>query len=78
MDWKSIKVPAGGKLFKIHNFNYIHKGTNFALEVDEYMDGTFTGHGEQASDQNYFIESVSGKDLGDCLGQLISRIQDRS
>lgn len=78
MEWKSIKLPAGTKLFKIHTFNLIHKGTNFNLEVDEYSDGTFTGHGEQASDQNFFIESVSGKDLAGCLQQLIDRVQNRS
>lgn len=78
MEWKATKLPAGSKLFKVHNFNFILKGVNFNLEVDEFSDGTFTGHGEHSTDQNYFIESVSAKSLSDCLSELISRIQSRA
>jgi hypothetical protein len=78
MEWKSIKLPSGTKLFKAHHFNFIHKGVNFNLEIDEYSDGTFTGHGEHSTDQNYYIESVSAKSMGECLSQLIDRIQNRA
>jgi len=77
MEWKAIKLPAGSKLFQVHNFNFLHNGVNYILEVDEYSDGSFTGHGEHATDKNYVIESVSGRTLKICLDALIKRIQDR-
>lgn len=76
-EWKSLKLAPGGKLFKVHTFNLIHNGINFNLEVDEYNDGTFTGHGEHSTDKNFVIESVSGSDMKACLQALIKRIQSR-
>ena len=75
MDWKKTKVPEGAKLFKVHNFTYMIKGTNFHLEIDEFSDGTFTGHGEHSTDKNTVLESVSGKNIDECLGLLIKSIK---
>jgi hypothetical protein len=77
MNWKSIKVHQGGKLFKVHNFTYMCKGSTFHLEVDEFHDGTCSGHGEHSTDKNSFVESVSGKSVEDCLNQLLDRIGTR-
>jgi hypothetical protein len=77
VDWKQVKVPAGTKLFKAHSFTFMIKGDSWQLEVDEFSDGTFTGHGEHSTDRNSFIESVSGQTLKECLEGLISRIQSR-
>ncbi len=78
MSWKSASLPSGSKLFKVHNFNFLYQGTNFHIEIDEYSDGTFTGHGENATDQSYVIESVSGKTLEECLSALLKKIEGRN
>jgi hypothetical protein len=77
MSWKDIKVHSGGKLFKVHNFTYMVKGSTYLLEVDEFADGTFTGHGEHSSDRNSFVESVSGKSVDECLNLMVTRIGQR-
>jgi hypothetical protein len=77
MSWKDIKVHSGGKLFQVHNFTYMVKGATYLLEIDEFSDGSCTGHGEHSSDRNSFVESVSGKSVEDCLANLISRIGQR-
>lgn len=78
MDWKKTKVPVGSKLFQVHNFTFMHSGKTYSLEIDEYIDGTFAGHGEHSTDKNFFIESVSGKSMNECLSALVSKIQERS
>jgi len=78
MDWKQTQIPAGGKLFKVHNFNFLFKGVNFHLEVDEFSDGSFTAHGEQANDKSNVIESVNGKSIDDCLSSILKKIQGRA
>lgn len=78
MDWKQAKIPSGGKLFKVNNFTFMFKGTNYTIEVDEFSDGTFTAHGEHATDKSSVFEPVSGKSMGDCLSALIAKIQARS
>ena len=78
MEWKNVKVPSGSKLFKAHNFTFMNKGHSWRLAVDEFSDGTFSGHGEHATDRNTFVESVSGRELTDCLNALIERIQNRN
>ena len=75
MNWKKLSIPDGAKLFKIHNFTYMHKGVNFHLEVDEYTDGNFSGHGEHSTDKNTVLESVSGKTMEDCVNALIKSIK---
>ncbi|MEY4630718.1 MAG: hypothetical protein RIQ81_838 [Pseudomonadota bacterium] len=77
MEWKNIKVPPGAKLFKSHTFTFMVKGSTYHLEIDEYSDGSFTGHGEHSADRNTFVESVSGRTLNECLVGLIERIQGR-
>jgi hypothetical protein len=77
MSWKDIKLHSGGKLFKVHNFTYMIKGVTYQLEIDEFIDGTFTGHGEHSTDRNSFVESVSGKSVDDCLTHLVARIGQR-
>ena len=78
MEWKSVSLPGSSKLFKVHNFNFLHNGVNFLLEVDEYSDGSFSGHGEHSTDKNFVIESVSGSTLQECLEELIKRVQNRA
>ena len=77
MDWKKTRIPAGTKLFMVHSFTYMTKGRTFILEVDEFSDGTFTGHGEQSTDRSHVVESVSGKTVSECLEALIKRIDLR-
>ena len=75
MNWKKLSIPDGAKIFKIHNFTYMVKGQNFHLEVDEYADGNFTGHGEHSTDKNTVLESVSGKSLEECVNALVKSIK---
>jgi hypothetical protein len=75
--WRNVKVPSGSKLFRVHNFNFMHKGTNFVLEIDEFSDGSYSGHGEHATDKSSVVESVSGSSLEDCLEKLIKKIESR-
>lgn len=77
MNWKAIKVHSGAKLFKVHNFTYMVKGSTYHLEIDEYQDGSFTGHGEHSTDKNSFVESVTAKTIEDCMEQLLQRIGAR-
>ena len=77
MDWKKAKVPVGCRMFKAHSFTFMHKGVTYHLAVDEYNDGTFTGHGEHSTDKNLVIESVNGTSLPECLESLINKIEKR-
>lgn len=76
-DWKSVKVPSGAKLFKVHNFNLMVKGSHFNIEVDEFQDGTFTAHGEHSTDKNSVFEPVNAKTLEDALSAIVAKIQTR-
>lgn len=75
--WRDINLPAGSKLFRVHSFMFMFKGSTFAIEVDEFADGTFTGHGEHSTDKSNVIEPVSSSSLQDCLQALISKIEAR-
>ncbi len=75
MNWKAVQLPEGSKLFKVHSFTYMRRGVTYLLEVDEFSDGTFTGHGEHSTDKNTVLESVSGKSLEDCVNSLIKSIK---
>jgi len=77
MNWKTIKIPEGSKLFRIHKFTYMHQGVNYLLEINEMGEGKWIGHGEHSTDQNSVIPSVNGASLEDCLNQLISKIDSR-
>lgn len=77
MNWKAIKVHSGAKLFRVHNFTYMVKGTTYNLEIDEYHDGSFTGHGEHSTDKNSFVESVTARSMEECMEQLLQRIGTR-
>ncbi len=77
MEWKNLTLPAGAKLFKMHHFTFIHKGSNYSLEIDEYLDGHFAGYGEHSTDKNFYVESVSGKTLPECLDGLVKKIVGR-
>ncbi len=77
MDWKTLKIPEGSTLFKIHRFNLIHQGVNYVLEINEHGVGNWVGHGEQATDANIVIQSVNGASLEECLNKLIDRIHKR-
>ena len=77
MDWKTLKIPEGSKLFQIHRFNLIHQGVNYVLEINEHGSTNWVGHGEQATDQNIVIQSVNGNSLEECLNKLIDRIHKR-
>lgn len=78
MEWQEVKLPAGAKLFKVHNFAFLEGGTVFQFEVDEFANGTFTGHGEHPTDKSYVLESVSGKSIGECLQLMVSNIRNRN
>lgn len=73
--WKNVKLPVGCKLFKVHHFTFMLSGTIYHFEIDEFSDGTFTGHGEHSTDKSSVIESVNGNSLEECLNALISRIE---
>ena len=75
MDWKKIKLPEGSKLFRVHTFTYMHGGSTFHLEIDEFTSGSFTGHGEHSTDKNRVLESISGPSLEECLSGLIQSIK---
>jgi hypothetical protein len=77
MSWKQVKIAQNCKLMQVHNFTYLHKGTAFQFEVDEYLDGAFTGHGEQTNDKSFFVEPVTAKSLNECLQSLIDRVEKR-
>ena len=74
MGWKDIKVDSGSKLFRVHNFTFIHKGQNYLLEVDESGAGQCVGFGEHSTDKNFFIDSVSAKTVDECVEQLVKKI----
>jgi hypothetical protein len=77
MDWKNVKVPAGCRLFRGHTFTFMRKGVTYNLGIDEYSDGSFTGHGEHSTDKNLVIEAVNGVSLADCVNALIAKIEKR-
>jgi hypothetical protein len=74
MTWKSVPLPSGSKLFKSHNFTYMKGGTTFILEVDEFADGSCSGHGEHSTDKSSLVQSVSGSSVEECLKNLIENI----
>lgn len=75
MDWKKVQLPEGTKLFRVHAFTFMHGGSTYHLEIDEFSSGTFTGHGEHSTDKSRVLESVSGSTLEDCLSALIRSIK---
>ena len=75
MNWKKVSLTDGAKLFKVHSFAYDFKGSTYHLEVDEYADGNFTGHGEHSADKNRHLASVTSKSLEDCLNALIKSVK---
>jgi hypothetical protein len=75
MEWQQIQLPAGTKLFKVHSFAFLVGGTVYQLEIDEFANGTFTGHGEHPTDKSNVLESVSGRSVGECLEALVGKIQ---
>lgn len=74
MDMTGLNIPKGAKLIKIHKYLYMHNGSSYNLEVDEYSDGMFAGHGEHAADESQQLKSVTGKTLNECLQPLIDNI----
>ena len=74
MSWKSLTLESGAKLFKSHNFTYMKGGATYALEVDEFADGSFSGHGEHSTDKSNLVQSVSGNSIDECLKNLIDNI----
>lgn len=77
MNWKSVEIPANYKVFRAHTFMIMNSGKTFTIEVDEYSDGTFTGHGEQTNDDSTVLASVTGTSVEDCLNQLIASVKSR-
>lgn len=75
MNWKKVSIPDGAKLFKVHNFTFMLKGSTYHLEVDEFHDGTFTGHGEHSTDKSSVLASVTGKSVEDCVAALIAGVR---
>jgi hypothetical protein len=77
MNWKNVNIPDGSKLFRIHNFTFMHQGGNYVFEISEMGEGHWIGHGEHATDKNSVIPSVNGPTLEDCLNQLIDKVTGR-
>jgi len=75
MDWKKISLSSGAKLFRVHHFTYMHQGSTFLIEIDEYANGTFTGHGEHSTDKSTVLESVTASSIEACLDLLIRGIK---
>ena len=73
-EWKNTTVEAGAKLFKVHNFTYMTKGVTYLIEIDEFLDGKFTGHGEHSTDKSSVLVSVTKESMSDCLNELIKNI----
>ncbi len=78
MNWKTLKLPEGARLNKVHHFTYMIKGQTYQFEVDEMSDGNFTGHGEHSSDKNFVLASVNGSSMVECLNQLVKDVTSRS
>lgn len=74
LDWKKVKLPDGAKIFKVHNFAVMHKGATYHIEVDEFADGSFSGHGEHSTDKSTVLKTVNGRTLEDCLTSLLSSL----
>ena len=77
-EFRKLRLPAGSKLFKVHNFTFMYKGTTFVFEIDEFADGSFTGHGEHSTDKSSVIESVSGQSIEECLDKLVKKVESRT
>lgn len=77
MEWKSVNVPQGSRLFRNHRFSYMSRGANYSIEIDEQVDGNCSGHAELSNDSSGSIPSVSGKDIKDCLQAVIKKIQEK-
>jgi len=77
MEWKSVKLPTGAKLFRVHAFTFVVGGATYQIEVDEYQDGNCTGHAERSTDKSSIVEPVSARSIKDCLEGLIGRIKSR-
>ena len=77
MSWKNVTLPSGAKMFQVLNFTYMHKGTTYHLEIDEFADGTWSGHGEHSTDKSSVLPSVSGSSLQDCLDALVKTIETK-
>ncbi len=77
MSWEKVSLPSGTRLFKIHNFCFLAKGSNYLIEIDEFATGACTGHAEHATDANFVIESVSAPTVKDCLESVIKKIEQR-
>jgi hypothetical protein len=77
MDWKKLKIHAGHRLFKVHEYMYMAEGNTYKLEINEFADGTFTGHGSHSTDDLNQLKSVSRKTLEECLQALIDSAAKR-
>lgn len=74
-DWKTIDLPAGCRLLKAHSFTLMISGDTYDLEVDEYSNGKYTGHGEHSTDESSVVASVHGNSVKECLERLITNIK---
>lgn len=77
MSWKDIALPAGTKLYKSHKFNFMSKGATYHIEVDEFTDGSYSGHGEHSTDSSTVVASVSGASVVECLEALVKNIESK-
>jgi len=76
-DWQKVNIDSGSKLFKVHVFTYMHAGVIYALEINEFSDGTCTGHGEHSTDKSNVVEPVNGPSVRECVQALVDRIGKR-
>jgi hypothetical protein len=78
MGWKNIQLPAGSKLYQVYSFCYMEKGIHYNLEINEFADGTYAGHGAHSTDKNLVIASTNGMSMEECISGLIKNIRSRS
>jgi hypothetical protein len=52
-------------------------GNTFEIEIHEFPDGTFTGHGGHSTDDLQQLKSVSKKSLEECLQTLVDSAGSR-
>lgn len=74
MEWSKVKLPDGCKLFRVHHFTYIFKGTTYLLEINEFSNGVFSGHGQKSIDESSVVDSVSASSLEECLQKMADKI----
>ncbi len=73
MDWKKLKIPGSHRLFRVHQFMYMIEAISYQFEINEFFDGSFTGHGVHSTDDSNQLKSVTRHSMEECLQALIDQ-----